>query len=83
MKIILIGSKDEQRVIHWPGVACLLLLIAVVGGGSANLFYFLISGGMMPWHFTILIIAIGTGCMIGRAIGNSRRIPVDQLPMLN
>ena len=82
MKLVLVGTRNGQPVVNWPGVIATSLVISAVSVSGSILIYFLLTGtfgaggalmSIMMIHFFIMMPSIYGGL----------RLPPERLHQLD
>ena len=85
MKIIIVGVRDNRRVIHWPGVcaaALIIVALSVLGYLAAQQIFGLLGGAPPLLPGIVITVIMPLGCVLGVQMRRAWRMPLEQLPQL-
>jgi hypothetical protein len=81
MRRVLVGKRNDKRVINWPGVLQAGLIVGAVSGASGAATWYLLTGEFNPLA-VLFPVAAALGWFLGTGIRTAVSTPVEQLPDL-
>ncbi len=79
--IVVVGTRNNQRVIHWPGVLQVSLIIGSISGAGAAVMSFLLTQALNP-DYIITAVCLTSLILVG-GIGQAWTLPPDKLTRLD
>ena len=85
MKIVLVGRRNNRRVIHWPGVCAVALItvtLSILGYFAASYIFGLLGGAPPLLPGLLFAVILPLGCVLGVQMRRAWRLPLEQLSQL-
>jgi hypothetical protein len=85
MRIIIVGVRDNRRVIHWPGIctiAPIIVALSLLGFFAAHQIFGLLGGAPSLLPGVLFAVIMPLGCVLGVQIRRGWRMPLERLPKL-
>jgi len=85
MKTVLVGLRNNRRVVHWPGVCAVALLtvtLSLLGYFAASYIFGLLGGAPPLLPGLLFAVILPPACVLGVQMRRSWRIPLEQLSQL-
>jgi hypothetical protein len=86
MRIIIVGVRDNRRVIHWPGIftlAPVIVALSLLGFFTARQIFDLLGGAPSLLPGVLFAVIMPLGCVLGVQIRRAWRMPLERLPKLS